>query len=174
MSTSEAAPLLPAPAASEGERRLTRDRPKLRRLAQQAIRTADRASGLLPKVLDKIEDKLDEMSGKELVGAGSLLERLSAQRALVSKAAGLGKNSGQGSSPQTVVNVQIRADLPLEERIRLIQSEVNGVPTIMPRLEQVPERRIVDLSIPSERIESEATPTAPDAAARLQEALDDA
>lgn len=113
--------------------RLAAPRPRLKKLAREALLTADRASGLLPKVLDRIEERIPQMEDKQLVSAGHLLAGISQQRAQVAKAAGLLKTGSSSQQvPQTIVNVSIRADLPLEERIKLIQAEVSGVPRIEP------------------------------------------
>lgn len=127
--SSETLPAPVSPGALGSVRRV-----KLRALARRSIDTADRASEILPKIVEEIERRLPDMDGKTLIGAGSLLERLTQHRALVAKQAKLGKHlAGQGTqNAQTIVNVQIRGDLPLAERLKLIQAEVAGIARIEP------------------------------------------
>jgi hypothetical protein len=154
-------------------------RPRLKRLAQQALRTADRASELLPKVLDRIEETVGDMKGKELIGAGSLLERLSAQRGLVAKAAGLSKFAEGSSGPQTIVNINLRPELPLSERLRLIQQEVAGIPRVeavlvVPEPQSLPEPLQAPVARPEPPDVPEVPPTPENAPRDLLDRLEDA
>lgn len=111
---------------------------KYKRLAKQAMRTADKASTLLPKIVDEIENRLNPKEGQEgldnksLIAAGSLLERLSQHRANVARMAGLTKNGTTEQKPSTIVNIQLYSELPIGERIKRIQAEVSGIPRIEP------------------------------------------
>lgn len=91
-----------------------------------------------------------KVSVKEKTNIAAFFAREAAQRQQVLKAAGLTKKApGEGTSgPQTVVNIQLRPDLPLEERIRLIQAEVSGIPRITPQ----------ELPKPSEVLEVQRVP----------------
>ncbi len=115
--------------------RPVKPRPELARMASRSIKTADQASLLLPKIVARLEallkDKEFKPSVKELTMLGSFVERLSQHRQQVAKEAGLlADRLTRPEAPQTIVNVQIRADLPLDERIKLIEAEVNGTPRI--------------------------------------------
>lgn len=107
---------------------------KYKQLAQRAVRAADKASKYLAEQgVDALTERMsrsgsEEMSNKDFIAGLSYLERISLQRAQVAKAAGLVKNGAGSTGPQTVVNIQLRGDLPLEERLRLIQAEVSAIP----------------------------------------------
>lgn len=115
--------------ASEAPLSLAKER--ARRLSRNAMRSAYKASEMLPDVLERINGHLDQMSDKDLIVAGSFLERLAQHRALVAKVAQLGKHMNGGAAPApTAINVTIHAGLPLEERLKRIEAEVRGVPRI--------------------------------------------
>lgn len=149
--TTELAPPVTTPPA-----RLAAKRPRLKALARQAMQSADQAAKLLPVLLARIEKRLPDMEDKQLVSAGHLLAGIAQTRAHVSKMAGL-KNNEAGAASPTVVNVSINAGLPLEERIRLIQAEVSGVPLIGTQA-QAPEILVKTAQV------REVPPEAPDAA----------
>ena len=79
------------------------------------------------------EYRKPRVSVKEKTNIASFFAREANSRAQVAKAAGLSKFSDGAQAPQTVLNINIRADLPLEERIKLIQAEVSGVPLVLPQ-----------------------------------------
>lgn len=115
-----------------------RPKEKYRKLARNAIKTAFKASDLLPAVVDEIEarlsstDKNRQLDNKSLIAAGSFLERLSAHRLSVAKAAGLAKYNQPNSAPSSVT-INMYGDLPIAERIKRIEAEVSNSPNIEPK-----------------------------------------
>lgn len=105
-------------------------RPGVRELRKRAISTAKQASALLPKIVQRIEDRLEVMEDKQLVSAGHLLKGLAHHNDLVAEAAGHLKNQLTSQKADTIVNVQINGDMPFEERMKIIQATVTNTPYI--------------------------------------------
>jgi hypothetical protein len=122
----------------------------LRKLTRRAVRGADFASKLLVEGVDDGESALEQlrarmgsMSDKDFLNSLNFLERVAMVRLAAAKAAGLGKHMERNIAP-TVVNQQINVNLPLEERIRLIQAQVQGIPLIQPPAAQEAPRSTIE------------------------------
>jgi len=104
-------------------------------MLRRSVEDSARAQEALPAATDALVEAMtdEDLSPAEKMARVAIHKRLAehaAQGELVVEALGLGRKKAPDKAPQTIVNMVIHAELPLEERLRRIACEVSSVPII--------------------------------------------
>ena len=120
---------------------------RLKNMLSRSVKTAATMQRLLSEGDDENASMVEHLwktfndpdtSPKDKLLIATFFAREAHTKALTAQSLGIQKNAPVQHA-KSITNIQIRGDLPFEERIKLIQAEVSGVPLIQSPSQTPPE-----------------------------------